>query len=73
MLVVTFWGPFYDKQDGLEIEVNNKTIRKAIPPQVIPGGLADAIASAGDSLQAGSASFLAGNAVINIFLAGSLN
>ena len=72
-LVITFWGPFYDKQDGLEILEENKTVRMAIPPQVVPGAVTDAIASAGDSLQAGTTGVLAGNAVINIFLAGSLN
>ena len=72
-LAVTFWGPFFDKQDGLEIEPENRTVRVAIPPQVVPGAITDAIESAGDSLQAGTSGVLAGNAIINIFLAGSLN
>ena len=73
VLVVTFWGPFYDKQDGLEIELETKTVRTAIPPQVVPGAITDAIEAAGGSLQAGTTGILAGNAIINIFLAGSLN
>ena len=39
----------------------------------MPGGLTDAVAAAGDSLAAGSTGLLAGNAVMNIFLQGSLN
>ena len=46
---------------------------KDLPPQVIPGTLTDAVAAAGDSLQTTSTTFLAGNAVMNIFLQGSLN
>ena len=32
VLVVTLWGPFYDKQDGLEVEIEERTIRQFIPP-----------------------------------------
>lgn len=27
VLVVTFWGPFFDKQDGLEVDLETRTIR----------------------------------------------
>ena len=74
ILVVTFWGPFFDKQDGLEVDLETRTIRQAIPPQVVPGSITEMIASAGDSLQAGTQGVLAGNVVVNnIWLAGSLN
>ena len=50
MLVIRFNGPIYDKQDGLDIEIDQKVIKKAIPPQLVPGGLADAIEGAGGAL-----------------------
>ena len=72
-VIVTFNGPFFDKEDGLRLEKTNVKLIKTIPPQVVPGALTDAVSAAGDSLQAGSTGMLAGNAVINIFLQGSLN
>ena len=32
VLVITFQGPIYDKQDGLPLPDTSKTIRQAIPP-----------------------------------------
>ena len=72
-LVISFYGPFFDQEDGLPLETDNIKLQQKIPPQVVPGALTDAVAAAGDSLQAGSTGMLAGNAVINIFLQGSLN
>ena len=71
--MVSFYGPFFDKEDGLPIETDKIHLEKKIPPQLMPGGLTDAVAAAGDSLAAGSTGLLAGNAVMNIFLQGSLN
>lgn len=34
VLVVTFWGPIFDQQDGLEIPRDKRVIRRAIPPQI---------------------------------------
>ena len=72
-LVIKFNGPFFDKQDGIDVESGKKELRVRIPPQLVLGGLTDAIESSGDSLQITSASAVAGNAAMNIFLAGSLN
>lgn len=72
-ITVTFNGPFFDKEDGLPLEKTNIKLTKVLPPQVVPGTLTDAVAAAGDTLQAGSTTMLAGNAVMNIFLQGSLN
>ena len=72
-LLISFYGPFFDKEDGLPIDTDKIHLSKQIPPQVVPGALTDAVSAAGDSLQAGSTGILAGNAVMNIFLQGSLN
>ena len=72
-LVVTFWGPFIDKEDGLAMLKEDLTIRKAIPPQIEEGILADTIEATSETLEVGSASVLMSNAFINILLAGSLN
>ena len=72
-LIVTFWGPFFDQQDGLEIPLEKRTVRRALPPQVVPGAVTQTIEAAGEGLQASSVSILAGNAALNILLAGSLN
>jgi len=44
-----------------------------IPPQLVPGGITDAIKGAGGSLQVTSATTVVGNFALNILLAGSLN
>ena len=72
-LIIDFNGPFYDTEDGVDIDSNLKQLKKAIPPQAVPGALTDAIEGAGSSLSAASTGAVAGNAAVNIFLAGSLN
>ena len=69
-MVISFNGPFFDKEDGLLLQ--NGAIRKAIPPQVEPGLLADVLEVAGDFLQISSFGLLAGNAILNMILKGSL-
>ena len=73
ILILGFYGPFFDQEDGLPIESDSVLLTKELPPQVIPGALTDALSAAGESLQASTTSFLAGNAAMNIVMQGSLN
>ena len=73
VLVIKFNGPFYDVQDGLDVEVKNKIIRRTIPPQLELSTTTDIISGAGDGLQIVSLGSVVANFVLNIFLAGSLN
>ena len=57
----------------MDVESNFKELRQRIPPQLVPGGLTDALSAGGGPLQAASAGAVAGNAAMNIFLAGSLS
>ena len=50
VLVIKFNGPFFDQQDGVEIETDFKVIRQVLPPQLVVGGVTDAIEGAGGSL-----------------------
>lgn len=50
VLVIKFNGPIFDQEDGIELEEELKEIRKVIPPQLVPGGITDAIKGAGGSL-----------------------
>ena len=72
-LVIRFNGPFFDTQDGIDIDQAYKEIRSKLPPQVVPGGITNAIQGTGDSLQIMSTTSLASNAAINVFFAGSLS
>ena len=55
------------------MEMADRTVRFDLPPQVVPGILADTIEAAGQTLEAGSKSILGSNIATNLFLAGSLN
>ena len=42
-LVVKLNGPFFDRQDGLDVEFVDKTLSQKIPPQLTKGVITDAI------------------------------
>ena len=50
VLKLSFWGPYFDQQDGLPLEFEDIIIYKPIPPQVVPGLITDTIEQTGDSL-----------------------
>ena len=49
-LVIKLNGPFYDQEDGLDVETQFKELRQRIPPQLVPGGVTDAISASSGSL-----------------------
>ena len=70
---ITFWGPFFDKEDGLQIGFDKQVVRYNIPPQVVKGAITDAIESVGGAVNSGAKGVLGSNMIINLFLSGSLN
>ena len=72
MLKISFWGPFFSKEDGLPLDTSTIIIRKPIPPQAVLGVVTDVIESFSETMQTVSITALVSNSLVNFLLVGSL-
>lgn len=65
-ILIKFLGPFMSIDTGLLI--TEKSLKKAIPPQVAPGYIIDTIIASTEATMIGSSAMLATNGLVNLLL-----